>query len=178
MREHEDMFLLALIVTGVVLIALLLSAAGLYALMAVAVTRRLREIGIRLALGATSFGVLRALFARVAAQLGVGIILGNVLIAAIVFIVTDSASDNLAVMRDALALPMAVISVVMVAVGLMACAVPARRALRVHPTSSIPPGNVAERITAETQRALRQDVFLFFDDRILHPRSVTSATLR
>jgi hypothetical protein len=46
----------------IVSLAVLLSAAGLFALVAVAVERRRREIGIRIALGATTGGVLKAVF--------------------------------------------------------------------------------------------------------------------
>src|SRR5438105_15613629 len=65
---------------SVLLVALVFSAAGLYALMAVAVARRTREIGIRIALGATARHVLCSVFARAGRQLGGGIIAGNSLI--------------------------------------------------------------------------------------------------
>src|SRR5690606_23050675 len=55
---------------GVVLLAIILSAASLYALMSVAVARRTREIGIRVAIGATPREILSSLFARAAAQVG------------------------------------------------------------------------------------------------------------
>ena len=65
---------------SVLLVAVVFSAAGLYALMAVAVARRTREIGIRLALGANPGHVLGSVFARAGRQLGGGIIAGNSLI--------------------------------------------------------------------------------------------------
>jgi len=61
----------------VLLVALIFSAAGLYAVMAVAVARPTREIGIPMALGATPGRVLRTVFARAGLQLGGGIVAGN-----------------------------------------------------------------------------------------------------
>ena len=65
---------------SILLVALVFSAASLYALMAVAVQRRTREIGIRIALGANPRHVLRSVFARAGRQLGGGIIAGNSII--------------------------------------------------------------------------------------------------
>ena len=62
---------------SVLLVAVVFAAASLYALMAVAVQRRTREIGIRIALGANPRSVLRTVFARAGRQLGGGIIAGN-----------------------------------------------------------------------------------------------------
>lgn len=118
-------------VLGVIALAITLSAAGLFALMAVSVQRRTREIGIRVALGASAHGVLRALFARAAAQLAAGIVLGN----ALVFGARVLAAGT--VNLSSLVLPMLGISTLMTLVGVAACAVPARRALRVQPTEAI-----------------------------------------
>src|SRR5688572_12448531 len=115
------------VVFGSILLgAVVFSAAGLYALMAVAVARRNREIGIRLALGANPRHVLASVFARAGYQLGGGIIAGNSVILLIAWR-TDSLTADLLVSS-------LVTSLVMVAVGVLACAAPARRALRVHPT--------------------------------------------
>ena len=114
---------------SVLLVALVFSAAGLYALMAVAVARRTREIGIRVALGANPRNVLRTVFARAGRQLGGGIIAGNSLIVLIAWR-TDSLTAGLLVSS-------AVTSVVMAVVGVLACAGPARRALRVQPTEAL-----------------------------------------
>lgn len=105
------------------------AAAGLYALMAVAVARRTREIGIRLALGARRRDVLGSVFARAARQLGGGIIAGNSLIMLIAWR-TDSLTANLVASS-------VITSVIMAVVGVLACAAPARRALRVQPTEAL-----------------------------------------
>jgi hypothetical protein len=109
--------------------AMVFSAAGLYALMAVAVARRTREIGIRRALGADPRHVVGSVFARAARQLGGGIIAGNSLILLLAW-----RADSLTV---ALLVSSAITSVVMVGVGVLACAAPARRALRVQPTDAL-----------------------------------------
>ena len=117
---------------SVLLVALVFSAAGLYALMAVAVQRRTREIGIRIALGANSRHVLRSVFARAGRQLGGGIIAGNGLILLLAWR-ADSLTADLLVSS-------AITSVIMAAVGVLACAAPARRALRIQPTEALRQG--------------------------------------
>ena len=56
--------------------ALLLSAAGISAMMSFGVNRRRRAIGIRSALGADPRRVLTSVFARASAQIGGGLLLG------------------------------------------------------------------------------------------------------
>ena len=117
------------VVGSILLAALTFSAAGLYALMAVAVSRRTREIGIRIALGASPRRVLRTVFARAGRQLGGGILAGNGLILLIAWR-ADSLTADLLVTS-------VITSVIMAAVGVLACAAPARRALRVQPTEAL-----------------------------------------
>jgi predicted permease len=119
----------ALIFAGVLFGSVVFAAAGLYALMAVAVARRTREIGIRVALGADPRRVLRAVFDRAGRQLGGGILAGNGLILFIAW-----RSDSL---TTTLVVSSAVTSVLMAVVGVLACAVPARRALRVQATDAL-----------------------------------------
>jgi predicted permease len=122
------------VVVGIILlVALVFSAAGLYALMAVAVERRTREIGIRIALGASPRRVLRTVFARAGRQLGGGIIAGNGIILLIAWRAGGGVSAELVV-------TLAIVSVIMAAVGVLACAGPARRALRVQPTEALRQG--------------------------------------
>jgi predicted permease len=120
-----------LTVAAITLLALALSAAGLYSLMSVAVTRRRREIGIRLALGANPRALLGALFARAATQVGIGIVLGFALGPPLMSALGNSESVG------ELLPPMLAASAVMLLTGLVACGVPARRALRIPTTEAM-----------------------------------------
>jgi ABC-type antimicrobial peptide transport system permease subunit len=131
-QEQGRMVVGSVIFGSVLLVAVIFSAASLYALMAVAVERRAREIGIRIALGANPGRVLGTVFARAGRQLGGGIIAGN----SIVLLIAWRAS---AVTTDLL-VALAIMSVIMAAVGVLACAAPARRALRVQPTEALRQG--------------------------------------
>jgi predicted permease len=114
---------------SILLVAVVFSAAGLYALMAVAVASRTREIGIRVSLGANPRHVLGSVFARAGRQLGGGIIAGNSLILLLAWR-ADSLTADLLVSS-------VITSVIMALVGVLACAAPARRALRVQPTEAL-----------------------------------------
>jgi len=128
-QEQIRMVVGSVVFGSVLLVAVVFSAAGLYALTAVAVARRTREIGIRIALGATHGHVLRSVFARAGRQLGGGIIAGNSIILFFAWR-SDSLTADLFVMS-------VITSVIMTAVGALACAAPARRALRVQPTEAL-----------------------------------------
>jgi putative ABC transport system permease protein len=128
-QEQRRMLAGTVIFASVLLVAVVFSAAGLYALMAVAVARRTREIGIRLALGANPRHVLGIVFARAGRQLGGGIIAGNSLILLLAWR-ADSLTADLVVSS-------LITSIIMAAVGVLACAAPARRALRVQPTEAL-----------------------------------------
>jgi putative ABC transport system permease protein len=119
-------------VFAVVLLVLALSAAGLYSLMSVSVTRRTREIGIRLAIGASPRAVLGALFARAALQVGIGIVLANALLPALM-----TALGISELKLNIVLWAMLVASLGMLLVGLIACGVPARRALRIQATEAM-----------------------------------------
>jgi putative ABC transport system permease protein len=123
--------LMVLVSSLVILTALLLSAAGIYAMMSFTVSQRRKEIGIRAALGADAGQLLRSIFTRAALQLAAGIVVGTVLA-----LMIDRASDGemLGFVGRSL-LP--VTAVVMTIVGLFATLGPARRGLRVQPTEAL-----------------------------------------
>ncbi|HEX6309848.1 MAG TPA: ABC transporter permease [Longimicrobiales bacterium] len=130
-QDDFDGVLMAGISVTAVLLVLLLSAAALFALMSVAVARRTREIGIRLAVGASPRALLAALFKRAALQIGAGIVAGNLLVVALISVIVEEVNVV------PTALPMLAASLIMVVVGIAACFVPARRALAVQPTEAL-----------------------------------------
>jgi len=126
----------ALRLTGIAVAAvtgsvLLLSAAGIYAMMAFTVARRRREIGIRSALGADARQVLSGIFARASAQIGAGVLVGVVLAAAI-----NAAAGGLLPAEQRVLL-FALAAALMLCVGLLAALGPARRGLAVQPTEAL-----------------------------------------
>ena len=131
-QEQESNAFGSAVIKSILVGAVVFSAAGLYALMAVAVARRTREIGIRMALGASPLRVLASVFARAGRQLGGGIIAGNGLILLLAWR-ADSLTADLLVSS-------VITSVIMAAVGVLACAAPARRALRIQPTEALRQG--------------------------------------
>jgi predicted permease len=131
-QEQGSKVFANVVIASILVGAVVFSAAGLYALMAVAVARRTREIGIRIALGANPGRVLRTVFARAGRQLGGGIIAGNSLILLLAWR-ADSLTADLVVSS-------VITSVTMAAVGVVACAAPARRALRIQPTEALRQG--------------------------------------
>ena len=117
-------------------IALLLSLAGIYAVMSFIVARRTREIGVRVALGASRQRVVGAIFRRPLIQVGLGILAGTALIAAAGSVETEmpGLTGDLSLKQYALIVADAIL---MLGVCLIACVVPTRRALRVEPTVAL-----------------------------------------
>jgi putative ABC transport system permease protein len=123
--------LIALAVSFVLLSVLLLSAAGIYAMMSFTVTQRRREIGIRSALGARPVQVLRSVFTRATAQIGAGLIVGIGSAALLDY----TTGGQLLAGRGGVILP--ALTALMVGVGLMAALGPARRGLAIEPTEAL-----------------------------------------
>jgi predicted permease len=122
-------------------IALLLSLAGIYAVLSFTVSRRTREIGVRVALGAERPRVFRDIFRRPLLRVGLGVLAGCSLIAAAGtmapgtnFSWADGLSSELPLKQLAMLLAYATF---MLGVCLLACVVPTRRALGVEPTSAL-----------------------------------------
>jgi ABC-type antimicrobial peptide transport system permease subunit len=115
----------------VILSALLLSAAGIYAMMSFTVSQRRKEIGIRAALGADAGQLLRSIFTKAALQLAAGVVVGTVLV-----LMIDRASEGeLLGTRGLTLVPFT--ALLMVLVGLFAAIGPARRGLSIQPTEAL-----------------------------------------
>ena len=120
-------------------VALLLSLAGIYAVLSFTVARRTREIGVRVALGATRRGVLTAIFRRPLTQIGLGIAAGATLIglgALALSRTTQFENAPIALSPGQVAL-LVVYAAFMLGVCLLACVVPTRRALGVEPITAM-----------------------------------------
>ncbi len=117
-------------------LGMLLAGIGLYAVIALTVTQRTREIGIRIAIGAGSMRVVWGLVRGVAALLGVGATIGLGLSVAATIAVRGvySPASGLVLYRPSVdPVAMSAIVAVILAVGIAAAFVPARRAVRLDP---------------------------------------------
>ncbi len=125
--------LLTTIVAACGLAALLLATIGVYGVVGDAVRRRTPEIGLRVALGAPSWRILRLVFSEglplAVAGSGVGIVAALLLTRALRSFVNAIPSLDLATL--------AVVPVALLLVVLGAAALPTRRALRVSPTVAL-----------------------------------------
>jgi len=111
----------------------LLAALGLYGVVSHAVSQQRREIGIRMALGAESRDVVKQILQHVSATIVVG--LGCGLIGA--FLLTRATRSLLFEVSALDPAAFAIAAISMAAIGLLAAAIPARRATRVDPTTAL-----------------------------------------
>jgi ABC-type antimicrobial peptide transport system permease subunit len=119
-------------------IALLLSLAGIYAVLSFIVARRTREIGVRVALGASQRRIVLAIFRRPLIQVGMGVGVGGVLIALAAEALAHSEMSNAGNgMSVGLLAQLVAYGALMFSVCLLACVVPTRRALGVEPTEAL-----------------------------------------
>lgn len=120
-------------------VALVLSLAGIFAVLSFTVARRTREIGVRVALGASRWRVVAATFRRPLFQVTLGVLVGTtiVLIGAPLMLDTElprSQNDLLGLQGMALIVGY---GIVMLGVCMLGCVVPTRRVLRIEPTVAL-----------------------------------------
>jgi predicted permease len=110
-------------------VALVLASVGLYAVVAHSVSQRTREIGVRMALGGTRRDIIALVFAqgmrRIAIGLAVGLPLG--------FAVTFALRAALFGVAPGDPVTLVAAALVLILAGVLGCALPARRAIRVDP---------------------------------------------
>jgi putative ABC transport system permease protein len=114
-------------------VGLLLAAAGIYSVIAYFVSLRTREIGIRMALGATARDVLRLMTWQGVRPVLIGVAIGAVG----AFWATRLLRGSLYGVSATDPITFAAVSFLMVAVSLVATLIPARRATRVDPTKAL-----------------------------------------
>ncbi len=114
-------------------VALLLSAIGIYGVIAYGVRQRTREIGIRLALGARPADILRWTLRNAVLMLACGLVAGL----GMALLMTRLISGLLFGVKPANAPTFAAVTAVLSAVALLAAWVPARRATKVDPVNAL-----------------------------------------
>ena len=119
--------------TALAVVALVLAAVGIYSVLSYVVSRRTREIGIRLALGADAASVIRMVALRGMLLAGIGLIIG---VAGALAVTRYLASVLVGVSpRDPVTL--GVVVLVFAVTALVASYLPARRATRVDPAVAL-----------------------------------------
>jgi putative ABC transport system permease protein len=109
--------------------ALLLATAGVFGVMAYSVSRRTREIGVRVALGAASRDVMRMILGQGLVTIFIGVGIGIVGALAL----TQTVESLLFGVTASDPLTFAGVTLLLVGAALLACYIPARRASRVDP---------------------------------------------
>jgi putative ABC transport system permease protein len=114
-------------------LAMILGAVGLYGVLSYVVAERTREIGVRMALGATSAAVRRMVVSQ-----GARVVLTGAVIGVVVALASTRLLDTLLYGVDAVnPIVFVTMSIMMVGIGMLASYVPARRASRVDPIESL-----------------------------------------
>jgi ABC-type antimicrobial peptide transport system permease subunit len=127
--QRSNMFLLAAFAA----LALLLTAVGIYSVLSYAVRRRVREIGIRMALGASHSDVLKMVVTDGLKPILLGVGIGFAAALALGRVV----SSLIYGVRPTDPLTFATVASLLVAVGVLATIVPAYRATRVEPVRTL-----------------------------------------
>ncbi|HEY8148937.1 MAG TPA: ABC transporter permease [Vicinamibacteria bacterium] len=115
------------------LVALLLSAVGVYGVLAYLVNQRTREIGIRMALGSSPLGIFDLVLREGLLLVGLGFALGGVGTA----LLKQSLESQLFDVRATDPAVLAAAAAVLGTVALVACVLPARRAARIDPALAL-----------------------------------------
>lgn len=132
---------ITMVLTGV---AVLLSLAGIYAVLSFTVSKRTREIGVRVAVGASPRRIVATIFRRPMIQVSSGIVVGSLMVGLGSVVVRNHVPDSdfgMQTLAGGLSLGQLAsligYAVLMFGVCTLACVVPTRRALRVQPTEAL-----------------------------------------
>lgn len=129
--RNMRIYMLLLVIFGTA--AAILASTGIYGVMAYSVAERTREIGIRMALGARNADVLKMVFSQASRVIGAGVAIGLAGAVALTGLI-KSALYGITATDPA---TYAGVSLLLVLVALIACAIPTRRAVKVDPTIAL-----------------------------------------
>jgi putative ABC transport system permease protein len=113
--------------------ALLLASVGLYSVIAHSVSQRTQEFGVRIALGATAWSILRLVFSQGMRQLGIGLAVGSVAAFGVARVLTVM----LVGVKPWDPVTLILVAAVLTLAGALGCVVPARKATRVDPVVAL-----------------------------------------
>jgi len=131
--EHMELGKDAAVAPGFAFIALLLAAIGLYAVIAHSISQRTREIGVRMAIGATAENIRGMILRDGLTPVAAGMLLGL----AASLAVNRVLQSQLVGVSPYDPLTMGGAPVVLLVVALVACQIPARRAMHVDPVVAL-----------------------------------------
>ena len=114
-------------------VATMLAAVGIYGVMAYAVQQRTREIGIRMALGAGGWDVLKLIFRQALVVIAAGVAIGIAGATAL----TRFISSEIWEVKTTDPWTFAGLAALLMAISIVACVAPTRRAVRVDPTNAL-----------------------------------------
>ncbi len=117
-------------------LALLLASVGIYGVISYSVSRRVQEIGIRMALGAGKSNIFRAVIGQGLRLTLAGVAIGGVAALLLVRFVSSFSSLLYGVSEND-PITFASVSFLLILVGVLACYIPARRATRVDPMTAL-----------------------------------------
>jgi len=124
---------IALLLTLFAVLALLLAAIGIYGVMAYSVSARTRELGIRIALGAKTGDVRRLVLGDAIALIATGLALGLVTAWPSVRVLQSQLYD----ISPTDPLTLGVVAILLAGLALLACYLPARKAMRTDPLAAL-----------------------------------------
>ena len=118
-----------MLLSAFAILALLLAAIGIYGVISYAVTQRTREIGVRMALGATPSGMLSLILAESLRLIFFGVVVG----VAAAFALTRMLASMLYGVTSTDPVIFISVTLLLTVIALAACLIPARRAMRIDP---------------------------------------------
>ena len=120
---------MSLLLTAFAVIALVLAAVGVYGVMAYSVSQRTQEIGVRMALGATTQSVFRMVLGQALTLVGLGVAVGLVAAGLLTRLMTTLLYDTEPLDPSTFAIT----ALVLLLVATLASYIPARRGTRIAP---------------------------------------------